>query len=914
MKNCWVYSFDDPLPAGVDAPERLGGKGAGLAALRRAGLPVPPGFTITTEACRYFFAHDQTWPPELETELRHHLQRLEQATGRSFGQGLLVAVRSGAAVSMPGMMDTLLNCGLHPGQAAEFGEAPPFWQAYVAFIIHFAATVAHLPPEVFSGSASGLRAPASRATAERCLALYERKGGKPFPTDPWQLLVECINAVFRSWNSERAIAYRKRNHIRALLGTAVNIQAMFPSRVSGILFTQDPNHLSARQMVIESSYGLGEAVVSGEVTPDRFLVKRDDLADLQSFLAPKTHWIAALGDRGEYDANAPSLQAQQIAELCQMALGVESHFSQPMDIEWGWADGRFALLQCRSIRGFDVAQDAEAAREEAIQHLRALAGAQRRVWVLHNLDETLRFPTPLTWDIIKRFMNVSGGFGLMYRDFGYRPAKEVCEHGFLELICGRIFADPERMAQLFWGGLPMRYSLDAILKDKNALNRAPTEFEPERVDGLFLWRLPALVWSMVRCWRRMKQLRSRAKTHFESVILPPYLTYVREKRPQDLSALSTTALLAELRDRCARVLDDFGKESLKPGFFGALALTALEGRLVQLLGRAEAARLTKAFVSGLEDTTYQQDALLYQLAHQQSRAGGMREFLEKFGHRATGEMELAEPRWREDPSYLDQVADQIQSGSGRLLEDIHAANLEKRRAAAQELSTLLAQSGGSSFREEIEAQLRETQALLPYRENGKHFLMMGYELIRLAILELGRRWHLERDIFFLQAAELEQWEQQRGQLLPEIERRKLRWKSVQRLDLPEVIDSEQLAHLGQPPQCDAAEGWRGQPVSPGQATGHAQVVLNPRETGKLGNDYILVCPSTDPGWTPLFIRARGLIVERGGLLSHGAIVARDFGIPAVVCPQATRLINSGDRLRLDGNTGEISKISEKPHA
>ena len=258
----WVYSFDETPPGDADnARKLLGGKGASLAAMSKAGLHVPPGFTITTDACRHFYEHGEQWPDALEAQIRAPLSRLESETGRSFGSGgdpLLVSVRSGAADSMPGMMDTILNCGMHPGLVAEVGGTPMLWTACVQFIETFAKTV------------TGIHFEPGEASRERAWCLmgeFAMRSGRAFPTDPWTLLAECIDAVFRSWNSERAIAYRKRNDIRGLPGTAVNIQAMFPSRVSGIVFTQDPNNLAAQQIVIESAWGLGEAVVSGDVTP-----------------------------------------------------------------------------------------------------------------------------------------------------------------------------------------------------------------------------------------------------------------------------------------------------------------------------------------------------------------------------------------------------------------------------------------------------------------------------------------------------------------------------------------------------------------------------------------------------------------------------------------------------------------------
>ena len=152
---------------------------------------------------------------------------------------------------------------------------------------------------------------------------------------------------------------------------------------------------------------------------------------------------------------------------------------------------------------------------------------------------------------------------------------------------------------------------------------------------------------------------------------------------------------------------------------------------------------------------------------------------------------------------------------------------------------------------------------------------------------------------------MREFERQSDRLRAEIACRKIRWQAFQRLDLPDVIDSADLDKLGRPPKLEALAELKGDPIAGGTATGVARIVEDPRRAGDLGEDYVLVCPSTDPGWTPLFLNAVGLVVERGGMLSHGAIVARDFGIPAVVCPEATRLLRDGDRVHLDGDRGRI---------
>ncbi|MBM4221796.1 MAG: pyruvate, phosphate dikinase, partial [Gammaproteobacteria bacterium] len=181
MTKPWIYHFADDVP-GVKTPEAerqlLGGKGASLRDMTRAGLNVPPGFTITTDCCNEFYAAGRRWPEGLAEQVQTALRRLERETGRSYGRTakpLLVSVRSGAAASMPGMLDTLLNCGLHPNLASEIGNAPHFWKLYTQFILAFAKTVHGIEAAAFSAAHGGGHEPApTQALAEQLIETYAR--------------------------------------------------------------------------------------------------------------------------------------------------------------------------------------------------------------------------------------------------------------------------------------------------------------------------------------------------------------------------------------------------------------------------------------------------------------------------------------------------------------------------------------------------------------------------------------------------------------------------------------------------------------------------------------------------------------------------------------------------------------------
>ncbi len=900
--------FGDPAAADEHPADAnmFGGKGMSLIIMSRAGLPVPPGFIVASPYCRVFLESGGSWPEGLQDAVFANLSRLEKVTGCTFGRGptpLLVSVRSGAAVSMPGMMETILNCGLTPDLVFSPVFSPcTFWRLYADFIAAFARSAAGLARAEFDAIEGRLGAEFCRSPAEfgatenetlarRFQSCYETKTGRAFPIDPFQQLFECIEAVFRSWNSDRAIAYRKHHDLRGLHGTAVTVQAMFPSQVSGVAFTANPARPDAGEMIIEAAPGLGEAVVSGAASPDRFIV------DAQSLEIKQTH----AGDR-------PSLAPPQVAELAALARRVEMLFGHPVDLEWGWADGTFALLQARPIRKLDIVREIQTFRAAEIERLVQRAGGSRRVWVVHNLGETLRAPTPLTWDIVRTFMSGEGGFGRMYQDFGFRPGACVRSEGFLELIGSRIYADLGRAAELFWDTMPLEYDVDCVRNDRELLNAPPSRFNAEKADARFWLHLPGTVWAMIRCARRMRRLREGILDEFETKVLPPFLHYVAEKRAQNLSAFSAPDLIAELHDRRRRVLDDFGKESLKPGYFGGMALAALRRRFGLLLGEKEGTRLALALTSALlGDLAVKQEADLLAVARGEAT---LADFLEAYGHRAVGEMELAVPRWREDPAYLIRLAAFYQSHLDKAAAAAHEANRRKREETERALPELLRQYGGSSFAEEIERDLRDAQRLLPYRENGKHYLMMGYETIRQVIVELGRRWDLGRDVFFLCLDELQVFEKKSETLRKEIHARKTRHQALRGLELPDVIDSHRLDELERPRGVEGARERSGVPIAPGVGTGPARIVFDPADPRDLGTHYVLVCPSTDPAWTLLFAHARALVVERGGLLSHGAIVARDFCIPAVVCAEATRLFRDGEIVRVDGDRGVVQVLPQ----
>lgn len=916
MKSRWTYFFGPTNVEGdPDREDLLGRKGAGLCAMCKAGLPVPPGFILTTECCRFFLEHHGQWPDGLEEEIREQIARLAQTTGTLFGgePPLLLSVRSGAATPMPGMMDAILNCGLAPAAAA--ATDTHFWRIQAQFVQKFSRTVADIEPHEFETvrrtviseqkSAPGRPGgePDPRLLAERYAALYALRTDQPFPATPWEALRQSIDAVFRSWNHAHALAYRREHSLSGSDGTAVTVQAMFPSEVSGIIYTRNPHSLDTRELCIESSYGLGEALVGHDIHPDQFTIDRTTLEIRQRVIGHKTQVLAPYRSQPlRRDPAASSLTDAQLRDLVRLAQRAETLFGQPMDIEFGLSGDTFAVLQARVTRGQDVREDVEIGRKEEIYRLRKTP--RPRLWIAHTLGETLPAPTPLTWDIIRAFMSGQGGVGRMHRDLGYPPGAAGAHEGFLDCIAGCIYADPVRAARMFGDGRPYRYDHQALVQNPRLLDAPPTRFDPALLDRRFLLKLPEQALHTMLRWGRYRSQRRQASTRFEQQVLPPYLKWVAVTRRQELGRCSTPELLNLLEARITRTLHQFGAESLKPGFFGSMADAALLNTLTQLLGRETGTQLALSLTQGLDgETTIEQWMALDDVARGERP---FHEFLEKYGHRGVEEMELSRPRWREDDSYLRQVIALYQSPGARRPAEQHRRNQARRLAAEQALHETLRHAGGSSLYEEVRADLTEAQRLLPYREASRHYLMMGYETIRQVICELAGRWQIGHDIFFLTRAELATYEQRHAELAPIIAHRRLRWQSARRLQMPVAIDTANLESLGLSHPYDNTREIAGQPVSAGVATGIARIVFDPQKLTHPTGDMVLVCPSADPAWTALFAHAKALVLARGSMLSHGAIVARDFGIPALVCQDAVRRIPDCSPVRVDGNRGRLT--------
>ncbi len=903
MTQRWIYFFGNGQADGSsDIKHLIGGKGASLADMTRAGLNVPPGFTISAECCDYYYRHDRRWPDDLEAEVRANLARLEQLSGRNFGVGarpLLVAVRSGAMQSMPGMMDTVLNVGLNPdcvrAMAERAGAAEGASETYRQFVAMFTHAI-------------GVSAAA-------------------IPIDPWIMLRAAINAVFESWNSERAVTYRRHHQIDGLLGTAVTVQVMCPAEVAGVMFTANPVSQAA-EIIIESSFGLGEAIVLGKVTPDRFVLDKHDLTLKECVIAHKDQRVAAWTEEGHGRTDAPdaaSLHDNQIVELARLGMSVEAYFKTPCDIEWALSRGQFFLLQARAIKFRRAAPAVDPVEQERVRLaevavLKGMAEPAGTVWARFNLAEILPEPTPMTWAIVRRFMSGKGGFGQMYRDLGFDPDPALDEIGMFDLICGRPYCNLGREPRMQYRNMPFEHNFARLKKDPQKALYPQATFNPRRAGMMFFVTLPILFFKM--WWSQIKQqqiLRTFADD-FNTVIVPRYLLEIDKATAVDLTKLTNAEVLARLEALIELTLFDFARHSLKPTALAALLFANLERSFAARLKPADV-KPAEAFAVGLQKAQAALRELVIGVhpdeetdlpaAVRALQAGRLSktEFLRRFGHRGSQEMELARPRWAEDHASLDSLTGVTSPHSNpapqRGRENLSDAWQFAWLKLADEARLLPGQ------RPAVEAELRRLQAYMSLRETAKHHLMRGYALIRRALLELDRRYELDGGVFFLNLdglADLVSGEPgvSREIALGWIGQARAHRNAALSLPVPSVIFSDDLDAIGRAATLTTAGALQGAPLSAGVVEASAWVLEEVDGAQMPHEPYILVCPSTDPAWVPLFVHAKGLVMETGGMLSHGAIVAREFGLPAVAgIADVHRRIKTGQRLRVDGGTGTV---------
>jgi pyruvate,orthophosphate dikinase len=451
-KGRFVYSFGAGEADGrEDQKNLLGGKGANLHGMTQLGLPVPPGFTITTDVCAHFYANGKSYPKALETQVRAALAKVEKTMGRKFGarkRPLLVSVRSGARASMPGMMDTILNLGLNDetvqGLIDESGDARFSYDSYRRFITMYSDVVLNIHANQFESALEDMKHARgvdldTDLTAEDLQELVGqfkrivKLAGKQFPEDPWEQLWGAVGAVFGSWMSPRAITYRKLNEIPEEWGTAVNVQSMVFGNMgddcaTGVAFTRDPSSGSRKFFGEFLVNAQGEDVVAGIRTP-------------QPINESSRHAGATKDEKAL--PTLESVMPKAYAQLVKTYQKLEKHYRDMQDIEFTIERGKLFMLQTRNGK-----RTAAAALKIAVDMVREkLITKQEAVMRVapEQLDQLLH-PTldpKAKKDIIAKGLPASPGAATGQIVFDPETAEEWVKNGGKKVILVRLETSPE---------------------------------------------------------------------------------------------------------------------------------------------------------------------------------------------------------------------------------------------------------------------------------------------------------------------------------------------------------------------------------------------------------------------------------------------------------------------------------------
>jgi pyruvate,water dikinase len=872
-----------------------GGKGANLTRLIAAGFSVPGGFIITTAAYRLHVAanHLEDWLVEVAGGVAHgDPAALDKVSAT-------IRARFEAGVMSPMLADAI---------RAAYGSmgSPPV-------AVRSSATTEDLPEASFAGQQDTFLNVAGNEA--------------------------LLKAVIRCWSSlwtGRAIGYRMHNGIEHRgAALAVVVQEMVQSDASGVLFTANPLTGKRRETVVDATLGLGEALVSGQVDPDHYII--DPLAGriLTKTLGTKTVAIrgAAAGGTVTVTQEAASLQALPDAAILELsALGQRAArmFGSPQDIEWGWVDGKLFLLQSRPITSLFPVPDGMA--PEPLEVLFSFGAVQGMLDPMTPLGRDILFSAPL---------NVGELLG--------RGAAFRAQH-FFAVAAERLFINLTPAIRHPRARHLIRKALTIIEPGTaQALERLLDEpaLAPERK------RLPLLAIAP------MIPLLVRILGNMLYNLLWPHAGRMRIQRRLEAAVHSfqiRSAAATTLRKRvalCEMALGSTGRivPILIPGLAAGLGafrflhylaadLPAGERQVLQTtrglphnvttemdlaLWRTALAisadAPAAAHVKGTDVPTLAAETLAGKLPPRAQEAIG--DFLQRYGMRGVAEIDMGRPRWGDDPTPLIQV---VQSYL-RIQDPNQAPDAIFRRGAA------LAEETIAALFEEVRCTrfgwlkshlLRWTakrmRALAGLRESPKFTVIRLLGIVRESLLASGRELvaagALSRpdDIFFLHLEELKALAkgERRDWIALVRERRAIYVREKQRRQVPRLLLSDGRAFFDgvMGPGSEAEAAVVGSPVSPGVAEGVVHVVLDPHGA-QLAPGEILVCRGTDPAWTPLFLAAGGLVMEVGGLMTHGSVVAREYGIPAVVgVHHATTRLQTGQRVRVDGSRGRIILLQD----
>ena len=904
-----------------------GGKGASLGRLVKAGFPVPAGFAITTDAYAECLRVN-----DLEEKIEKILAGLDYDD------------LDGLEVETAKIRDAIAGCSLPDGLADEIlaAYAKLGAEAYVA--VRSSGTAEDLEGASFAGQYD---------------TYLDVRGG--------DALLDAVRRCWASMWTARVTAYRQSKGFgHSDIGIAVVVQTMVEPDVAGVMFSGNPMNARADEVVINASWGLGEALVSGKITPDEYIVGRDSLKVKRSTLGSKELRIVRNQKAGNGTVEEPvpgdlqgqhTLSDEQSGELAELGRRVTAYYDGlPQDIEWALADGSFFLLQSRPVTGVEFTW------EEDLELWPSKPEEEDAIWTRSAADEWWTGAiTPLMWSIRGYWVNAAAAGN--YKPFGIG---DLAEMRWMKYRQGTMYYNTRVDA------LMAEYCLPPSLRAPMLQRLHPSQMEEAMNAPFDLWRCLKMFATIEIESPEMGGVTAiDSKIKMERVMRKGGEGYDQRRdmvkaiypTEEELRALSDDELRQKIDALFPGVTSREG-ERPPPGegksvgsgrrgggwgaffLYGPILEALLEGVMQHWYDGPNPNALTEV-ISGLSERTQQfhDDYDFWELAemirqseklralvmdfegaaffeelknHEEGRAflAQYEAFLEMNFYRGHADRDMYYARRIEDPNLdyealrLLAAADEVESPVDR------EEKLVRRRedATAEVLENLAKQPMGDVKVVVFKFLQEYCLKIFMSRDDGRS---MGDAMTyrkKLIVSELGRRavsrglLDGEHDFFFLSIHEL--CELLEGKEPPPLARAKAaaRMKGFERFrtheeDPPMFLKGDTPLDLDPPTDGDGV--LRGVGTSPGLVTGRARIVPTQKDIGRLREGDILVCHGTDPGWTSAFSIVSGVVAQTGGMLAHFSCLSREYGMPAVSLPGAMKLIEDGAAITMNGGTGEI---------
>jgi phosphoenolpyruvate synthase/pyruvate phosphate dikinase len=846
----------------------VGGKGAHLGELSRIdGIRVPPGFCVTTHAYRSIVAE----APSIDERL-DQLSRLspEAPANRSLSAEIR---RSIEGIAVPDDLAASITQAL-----AQLGEQ-------AGYAVRSSATAEDLPTASFAGQQD----------------TYLNVVG---PAAILQHISRCWASLF----TERAVAYRQRNGIdHRKVQMAVVVQQMVFPQAAGVLFTADPVTSNRKVASVEASFGLGEALVSGRVNADVFTVRDGEI--VAKAVAAKQFAIQAGPDGGTQDVAIdpeqqvqPALTDAQVLRLAQLGRRIEAHFDRPQDIEWCLVDDDFHVVQSRPITTLfpvPVVDDGQ-------NHVYISVGHQQM------MTDPFK-PLGLSFWQMTTPRPMPEAAGRLFSDVTHILTPPASRAGFLKAM--------ERSDPLIADALRTILERDDFIRsvpDEGPAWTLPGGGAPSPVETD-----PAIVTELIE---RSQESIAAAKRAIGltsgSRLLDVIRADLQELKRVQFAPYSLQVIMAGMEATWwlnDQLQDWLGEKNAADTLAQSVPHNVTSEMGLALLDVADVIRPypeVVAFLENVEDDGFLDE--LVKLDGGPDARDAVQGFLDVYGVRCVGEIDITRPRWSERPTTLVPLIlsniRNFEPGAGkRRFEQGRQEALAKEQDV---LSRLRALPDGEPKAAEAKRMIDRVRTFNGYREYPKYGMVSRYFVYKQALLEEAERLveagvlREREDIFYLRFEELDDVVRTKHVDDQLIGRRKDAFQSYRALTPPRVLTSDGEAVAGSYRRDDVPAGALvGLPVSAGTIEGRARVILDMARADLEPGD-ILVTAYTDPSWTPLFVAIAGLVTEVGGLMTHGAVIAREYGLPAVVAVvDATRLIPDGQRIRVHGTEGYIEILS-----